>query len=137
LANTAKYETSWWSVELPYGWSVEEHPICTTFKCLDLQGVFQISAYRKESEVGKDEIAALADEDTEPWPVKIGTLAGVCTTHNRDGVCLRRWWLLRGRTLIFATYKGPIAKADAEIGAAENLLKTVQVRGDLISGPTL
>lgn len=125
---SSKYETSWWSIELPEGWSVEDDPECSTFTSAKLKGALQLSAYRKDSDIGTNEICELADKQPEPNAVEIGVFVGLCNTFETDGVRWKKWWLVRDRTLIFATYNGPVANADVEILDAEDLLNTLQVR---------
>ena len=123
-----RYEASWWSLELPEGWSVHDDPECATFTSANLKGVLQLSAYRKDLDIGDGELFEMADEQPEPESVEIGLFTGLCNTRETEGLRRKKWWLARGRTLIFATYNGPLRSADAEIQATEELLKTLEVR---------
>jgi hypothetical protein len=129
--NTAKkhrHEAIWWSIELPEGWSLRDDPECATLTSTSLKGVLQLSASRKDSDIHDGELFELADEQPEPESVEIGLFTGLCNTHDAEGLRWKKWWLARDRTLIFATYNGPLHSADAEIQAAEGLLKTLEVR---------
>ena len=129
--NTTKkhrFEAVWWSVELSEEWSVHNDLECATLTSPQLKGVLQLSAYRKDSDIGEEELFELADEQPKPESVEIGLFAGLCTTQDTDGLRWRKWWLARDRTLIFATYNGPLLGADAEIQAAEGLLRTLELR---------
>ena len=127
-----RYEAIWWNIELPDGWSVRDDPECTTFTSANLNGVLQLSAYRKDLDIGDGELFELADQqpepEPEPEPVEIGLFTGWCSTHDTKELRWKKWWLARNRTLIFATYNGPVRSADAEIQAAEELLRTLEVR---------
>jgi hypothetical protein len=70
----------------------------------------------------------MADEQPEPESVEIGLFTGLCNTHETEGLRWKKWWLARDRTLILATYNGPLRSADAEIQVTEGLLKTLEVR---------
>jgi len=126
-AKERRYEAGWWSIELPEGWSVSDDPECATFTSTKLKGVLQLSAYRKDSDIGEGELSELADEPA-PEFVALGLFAGLCNTHDIEGLRWKKWWLARARTLIFATYHGPVRSADAGIRAAEKLLKTLELR---------
>jgi hypothetical protein len=126
--NTTRYDSAWWSIDLPQGWLVKQDSDCVTFTSPDLAGALQISSYRKDEAIREVEIAELSDERTVPHPIKIGCLTGLCSASRADGVFWKKWWLVEDRTLIFATYNGPVAQADAEVGAAERALRTLQVR---------
>ena len=123
-----RYEAIWWSIELPDGWSVRDDPECSTFTSTNLKGVLQLSAYRKGSDIGDGELFELADKQPEPETVEIGLFTGLCNRHDTQGLRRKKWWLARERTLIFATYNGPVRDADAEIQSAEELLRTLEVR---------
>jgi hypothetical protein len=127
-AEKHRYEAIWWSVEIPEGWSVRDDPKCVTLTSAKLKGVLQVSAYRKDSEIGERELFELADEQPAPESVEIGQFDGLCNTHDTEGLRWTKWWLARDRTLIFVTYNGPLRSADSEIQAAEELLKTLEVR---------
>jgi hypothetical protein len=58
------------------------------------------------------EFFELADEEPEPESVEIGLFAGLCNTHDTQDLRRNKWWLARDRTLIFATYNGPVRSAD-------------------------
>lgn len=123
-----RYEAVWWSIELPEGWSVRDDPECATFRSANLNGVLQLSAYRKDSDIGEGELLELADEEPAPEFVELGLFAGLCNNHDTEGRRWKKWWLARNRTLIFATYDAPVSSADAEIRAAEELLRTLELR---------
>ena len=70
----------------------------------------------------------LADEEPAPESVELGLFAGLCNTHDAEGLGWKKWWRARDRTLILATYNGPVGSANAEIRVAEELLKTLELR---------
>jgi hypothetical protein len=127
-AREHRYEAIWWSIELPEGWSVRDDPECATFTSAKLKAVVQLSTYRKDSDIGEGELFELADEEPAPEFVELGLFAGLCNTHDTEGLRWKKWWLARDRTLIFATYNGPVRRADAGIRAVEELLKTLEAR---------
>lgn len=127
-AKKHRYEAIWWSIEIPEGWSVRDDPECATLTSVKVKGVLQVSAYRKDSEIREGELSELADEQPTPESVEIGQFVAVCNTHETEGLRWKKWWLARNRTLIFVTYNGPSRSADSEIQAAEELLKTLEVR---------
>jgi hypothetical protein len=92
------------------------------------KGALQLSAYRMDFDIGDGELFEMADEPPEPDSVEIGLFTGLCNTHETEGLRWKKWWLARDRTLIFATYNGPLCSADAEIQVTEGLLKTLEVR---------
>ena len=127
-AKKHRYEAIWWSIELPEGWSVRDDPECATFTSANLKGVLQLSASRKDLNIRDGELFELADEQPEPESVEMGLFTRLCNTLGTEGLRWKKWWLARNRTLIFATYNGPLRSADAEIQAAEGLLKTLEIR---------
>jgi hypothetical protein len=127
-AKKHRYDAIWWSIELPGGWSVRDDPKCATLTSVKLKGVLQVSAYRKDSDIGEGELFELADEQPTPEHVEIGQFAALANTHDTEGLRWKKWWLTRDRILIFVTYNGPLRSADSEIQAAEELLKTLEVR---------
>jgi len=127
-AKRNRYEAIWWGIELPEGWAVRDDPECATFTSADLKGVLQLSAYRKHSDISEGELLDFADAEPAPKSVEVGLFTGWCNTHDSEGLRWKKWWLAKDRTLVFATYNGPMGDAEAEIRAAEELLKTLEVR---------
>jgi hypothetical protein len=127
-AKKQRYEAPWWSVELPVEWSARADTECATFTSVKLEGALQLSAYRKDSDIDQKELFELADERPVPDTVKIGSFAGLCNTYEKEGTRWKKWWLVKHRTLVFATYNGPAPIAEAEIRVVEGVLQTLQAR---------
>ena len=126
-----RYEALWWSIELPEEWSVRDYPQCTEFKSINSKGTLQLSGYRQDWDIGEGELSALAGEEPTTESIKLGVFGGLCCSHDSEGTRWKKWWLTKERTLIFATYSGPVHSADSELAAVEELLKTLEVRPKL------
>jgi len=124
---TRTYESAWWSIDLPEGWNVTHDSECTTITSHNLGGTLQLSAYRKKSDIAEDELAGLVEDDHELEPICFGEVSSVQTTYDDGDERWRSWWLIRGPTLIFATYNGSLLEFDENVMAAEEVLKTLRV----------
>jgi hypothetical protein len=79
-AKKHRYEAIGWGIELPGGWSVRDDLECATFTSANLKGILQLSAYRKDLDIGDGELFEMADEQPEPESVEIGLFTGLCNT---------------------------------------------------------
>ena len=57
-----RYESTYWSLEDPEGWTHESDDVCTTFTHPQGGGAFQVSSYRADEAVTDDDLREFAGE---------------------------------------------------------------------------
>ena len=103
----ARYESAWWSAEIPSGWTAEADEACATF--LRSGGALQISAARKDfGDVTDEDVAEYARDtygsEASFLPAAFGVLRGLHHEWEEGGAARQAWLLRQGRVLLFITY---------------------------------
>jgi hypothetical protein len=96
-----RYESVWWSVDLPPGWYGYADDRCSTFKANPEIGVLQISAARKSGDpVTEDELKEFALERIDAHiplqSVTFGDFSGFTATYERETCSGRNCGSVRG-----------------------------------------
>jgi hypothetical protein len=100
----ARYKSTWWSLEVPAGWTGKEEDVCDTFESDEGVGALQVSAHRKEvGPVTDDDLREFAG-DVPLKAVAYGTVTGFRTRFSEGGTFWIKWWLRSGHTMIHVTY---------------------------------
>jgi hypothetical protein len=113
-----------YSVDVPEGWSREDHPECLT---LHEEGSLQISSYRKESDdVTNDDLKDFAADDipdgTQLAPFKFGDFSGFGVSSGQGDEFWWRWWLRSGHVMLFVTFNGPAPRRLEDLALVLNTL---------------
>lgn len=122
----ARYKASWWSIELPAGWTGKEEEDCHTFESVSGVGALQISAHRKgDGAVSDDDLREFAG-DVPLRAVGFGDVTGFRTRFSDDGTFWIQWWLRSEQTMVHATYNCALEeRREAEEALVERTLSSL------------
>ena len=130
----SEYRSSWWSIDLLPGWSVDEQPECVAFVRDDGVGALQISAYKHDSgAIPTSDLDDFTDgefpEDVTLEPVTCGAMSGVGVDYLANGAFWLKRWLHSGPLLVYATYNCDAADRAVELSDVNRLLATLKSTG--------
>ena len=128
-----EYKSSWWAVELPPGWSVEEEKDCVSLSAEQGVGALQISAYRRDGEPVTDEdLCEFAEDELSdgviPQAVAFGDFRGVATSKVEGKNFWRKLWLRSGALLLYVTYNCAAEDRAVEVEAVNRMLSSLKSR---------
>jgi hypothetical protein len=128
------FASTLWEIELASGWSAEQEEECVTIIKSDTSGALQISAYQKRAgSISREELldATVCDAETQThlrekaW----GDFSGFQLVYSEDDTFWRKWWLAKGRTLLFVTYNCELTKKDDEKAEINQMVESLAVPG--------
>jgi hypothetical protein len=128
------YESAWWSIELPPGWSGKDDGVCATFVRTPELGALQVSSARKDTEeaVTDEDLAEFATErlpsNVRPRETSVGVLSGLTAVYEHDQNRWQEWWLKSGYVMIYVTYNVHSSADRCEQDEAARILTTLKVK---------
>ena len=128
------YISHWWSVQLPTNWLVEEGEECVSLYSPTGVGALQISAYRKDDGVVTDKLLlGFVNKEQNlqnavPESVHCGELTGFTISHVEDGTFWQKWWIGKGRLLLFVTYNCKVENREVELATVSTIFGTFASR---------
>ena|SRR5258705_642967 len=126
-----EFTSSWWSIELPLGWSAEREESCTNIWSEDGVGALQISAYQRDGEPVSDEDLYDFAEREYPEGVRVlnencGQFSGLNVSFLVENSYWRKWWLRNGSLFLFVTYNCNVEEQGLERSAVDQMLATLK-----------
>ena len=130
---TRTYESYWWSVELPPGWTASTEGECTTFRATPPLGALQISSARKNSgPVNDEDLREFARERLGHAPLlsaaTYGPFSGFSAEREDESLFWKEWWLRSGQTMLYVTYNVIPKYKDSETDAVEAILRNARAK---------
>jgi hypothetical protein len=130
--------SSWWSIEVPTGWSADYDEDCTTLTADIPLGALQISATRKDAgPITDDELREFAQEHIEAGaklrPATYGNLSGFGVRYSDEEYSYQEWWLRTGQTMVFITYTVALADSEREELVITATLNTIRAEPEQAS----
>ena len=131
------FQSEWWEVTLPSGWTGSEEEECADFSSESDDGVgsLQISAYRNAealavSDVDLEEMIAedVLETGAQLEPVELGDFTGFHFSYQADGEYWRTWILRCSRTMLYATYTCEPADQGQEDPPVQQILASLKLR---------
>jgi hypothetical protein len=116
----------WWSIGIPDGWRVTEHPECTTFEPPMGEGALQISAHRKDRDVADADLREFAG-DVPVTPVTLPCFSGLENASTERQLFFRKLWLRAGHFMLFVTYVCPLGARGREDFVVEDMLRSLSL----------
>ncbi len=122
-----------WTLELAPGWAAEAEESCVTITHPDGVGALQVSAHTRRGralsredvlEAAELEPEALAHIAEQDW----GDFHGFQLIFSDGETFWRRWWLARGRVLLFVTYNCDQTHEDEELPAVNAMVGSLRAR---------
>ena len=134
MSNT--YDSDLWSVDLPPGWQVREHEICTSFFREDGVGALQVGAFLHEyQEITDPDLLEINEEaGNEDAPVLAFSsdhFKGFSTRFSTEEAHWGRWLLRAGRLLVHVTYNCNLENAGVEDHEVYEIVMTFRPAEDL------
>jgi hypothetical protein len=127
----ARFDGTWWSVEIPANWVAEPQQDCATFHAMPPIGTLQISSARKNSgPVTQQDLLEFVEEDVlAAAPLKdvnFGLFSGYSTQYVKEGLSRSEWWLKQGHLMLFVTYYVDQEVQGVEQGDVEAILRSLR-----------
>jgi hypothetical protein len=128
------FASTLWEIELADGWTAEQEEECVTIIKSDTSGALQISAYQKQAgTISREELLDATDCDAETQThfqeKSCGDFSGFQLVYSEDDTFWRKWWLAKGRTLLFVTYNCELTKKDDEKAEINQMVGSLVVGG--------
>ena len=125
------FQTEWWSIEIPQGWTAVQHPECATFQADPPVGALQISGVRKlEGTVSNEELEGLPPESTlqgtKKEPVQYGPFDGFRVRFVKGKASWEMWWLRHRNLILYVTYNVDCSRRAKEIETVEKTLYSLR-----------
>lgn len=126
----ARFNSVWWSVELPSGWSGHANEEFATFHRSPQLGVLQISSARKDSApVTEQDLREFAQDripsDERVRKVSYGPFTGLAVEYAQSGLHWKERWLSCGNLLVYVTYTVDRDKEATESEDVEKILTSL------------
>jgi hypothetical protein len=127
------FQSEWWSVSLPKGWTGQHNPECATFQADGSRGAFQISAVEKShGSVTDEDLLEFASNDLAERamlsPVAYALFSGFSLRKVRDDVLWIKWWLRCETLMVFATYNESADIGEADLPAVNYILGSLKAK---------
>jgi hypothetical protein len=127
-----KFESNWWSVEIPEAWNAERDDVCATITANPEVGALQISAARNDEGLATDEdLLEFAEEHVKAGAklreVTLGKLSGFFIHYSDEEFYSREWWLRSGNTVLLVTYTTELEQRGQEDSVVDQILTTLEV----------
>jgi hypothetical protein len=127
------YESRWWSVDLPPGWTASTGGECATFRATPPLGVLQISSARKNSaSIQDDDLKEFANErldrDVQLSVVAFGPFSGFTSEREEKSLFWKEWWLRSGQVMLYVTYNVRSKYKRSEMDAVEAILRNARAK---------
>jgi hypothetical protein len=127
-----EFQSEWWEVSLPLGWTGKHEEECTTFLSQNDVGALQISAYRKDKKVTDIDLQEMASEHIEAGAklkfVQLGSFTGFYFPFGTEDAYWR-WWLLRcNQTMVYATYNCAPEERRKDEELVDQIMATLKIR---------
>ena len=129
----ARYESEWWSADLPEGWIADEDDVSTSFYQPAGVGVLQVSVMRKESvdvteadleRFVANEYGSVASFET----ASAGQLTGLYGSWAEDDTAWRTWLLHHGQFLFLVTYNCGVEDTEDESEGVTQILESIKLK---------
>lgn len=125
------FQSAWWSVELPAGWSAHVDGNCATFCADPPLGVLQISGARKDTGVVTDQdLTEFTEERITPGVrldgATFATFSGATAKYQKDGLFWQEWWLRSKHIMVYVTYNVIQESEAAEQVAVQGILASLR-----------
>jgi hypothetical protein len=118
------------SFDVSGDWSAIEDPECLSLT-LSEEGALQASSAVKQAGDVTDVDLLFKAEERSAWgqamPAQCGEFEGISYEYESEGTAWRRWFLRKGRLLLFVTYNGTPAAAARERVAVLEVLSTARM----------
>jgi hypothetical protein len=127
------YESHWWSVDLPPGWTASAEGQCTTFRATPPIGALQISSARKDSgPIQDDDLKEFVSErlgrNAQLSVAVLGPFAGFTSEREEESLFWKEWWLRSGQTMLYVTYNVVPKYKDSEMNSVETILRNARAK---------
>jgi len=128
-----KYESRWWSLELPSGWFGYADGPCSTFTNAAHDGVLQVSAaYKDIGQVTDDDLKEFASErisSHSPLDVVISEgFSGITIRYQREGRWWQEWWLRSDHLMVYLTYNASVMSENTEHDAISSIISSLKAQ---------
>lgn len=125
------FESAFWSIELPSGWTVTQEEECTTLQADYLMGKLQLSSARKEKGLVTDEdLREFAQDHIEAGAklgsAEFGPFSGFYISYSTEDTYWREWWLRSGTVIVYVTYRVELDAKGTENVATGEVLSTLK-----------
>jgi hypothetical protein len=126
-----RFNSRWWSVELPDDWSTEQDNTCTSMFSKTGVGALQLSAARNSNApTTDDDLRDFAKEHLDAGapikPVACGAFTGFYLHYSMEDVYQRQWWLRCDDTVVLATYTSNLEHKGKEDAVVDGIMNTLQ-----------
>lgn len=129
-----EYQSLWWSIDLPFGWKVDdsEHPVAISAE--RGMGELLIGAYRNDTEPITDEaLMGLAEQEAfefVPQTVCCGDLKGIAVSYSDSEYFWRKLWLRSkgGHLLLLVVYSCALGDESVEQEYVDRILSSLKSR---------
>ena len=125
-----EYTTAWWSIQLLEDWQVEENDECHTIYHSEGVGTLQISAYRKDNPISKQDIMDFVElDDDAKRNLKehhFGTFKGFKLTSTDGTTHWNQCWIADDNLLLFTTYNCEVEDKETESESVETMLNSIK-----------
>jgi hypothetical protein len=126
------YESTWWSIELPEGWTYASEAECSTFQATPPLGALQISSARKDGPIDESDLKEFAiarlGGTAHLRAIEYGPWSGFSAEREIQSRSWKEWWLRSGHTMLYATYNVPREYRHMELSAVESIVRSAKLR---------
>jgi hypothetical protein len=135
------YSSTWWSIEIPSGWSPWEHEECTSFHGSPALGVIQVSAVRKlGGDVSHADLMEFATESKNRCARSQSIFTekhfGFSCESEKNGEFWAEWWLACGSTLVYLTYNVAAGIEASEIDQIHQIVSSIKIQDSFFACKT-
>ena len=125
------YMDTYWQVDIPDDWQVEQDPDCVSIFHDDSFGILQISAEQFDEEVSFETLQDLAEEHidagADPDEVEFGPFEGITLDYSIENEYWREWYLKYDRLFVFVTYNCLLEDESNEDDIIDAILASLKI----------
>src|ERR1051326_3174727 len=130
-----RFLSTWWSVDLPEGWSGHHEENCATLSKTPSFGVLQMSAARKQAGPVTDDDLQEVARDQVPSGVRLRraefkSFSGFSAVYLKNQLLWREWWLRSGHLMVYVTYNIAHSKEHTEAADLDIILASLKPLGE-------
>jgi hypothetical protein len=126
-----KYQSTYWQIDLPENWEIEEMDDAVSLFNPDSSGTLLISTVKEDENISDDYLEELLaehiDAGADLHDIECGQFDGLTCCYEADEGYWCEWYLRHGSIMLFVTYDCSLEDEGSEDDLIDSMLETLAI----------